>query len=83
MMKAAAKLPNGDTLLTLGLSFANLDFIRQRPGHAFIKIKGKDTGGIPVDIIIFAGQTEAHCAEAIKEFIGTDTRVVVDPKLKS
>lgn len=83
MLKALAKLPNGNTLLTLGLSFANLDFLRRKPGEAFIKINGKDTGGIPVDIIIFVGETEAHCAEIIKEFISSETRVIVDPKLKS
>lgn len=81
MMKATVKL-DGRTMLMLGLSFNNLDKLRAEPRDTFIKIDGK-TMGLPIDVMIFSGETEAHLAELIKNSIGPDTIVHVDPKLKS
>jgi hypothetical protein len=81
MIKAVAKL--GDrTLLLVGLSFANLDMFRAQPRDTFIKIDGEPMG-LPVDVMIFSGESEAHLAHMMRNSIGPDTIVHVDPKLKS
>jgi hypothetical protein len=81
MLKAIGHL-NGRKTFMLGFSFKNLDRFRAEPGETFIKIKGEEIG-LPHDIIIFSGETEAHLAELVKNSITPDTIVHVDPKLKS
>ncbi len=83
MIKAIAGLPGGRKLLIIGLSYANLDKFRAAPRDTFIRIDGKDTGGLPVDVMIFSGETEARCGEVIEEFIDADTKVHISPRLKS
>jgi hypothetical protein len=82
MIKATADLPGGRKLLVLGLSYANLDEFRKHPRDTFIKVSGKETG-LPVDIMLFSGETEAAMAEMLGELIGPDTKVHVSPRLKS
>ena len=82
MIKATATQPDGRTLLTLGLSFGNLDKFRAEPGDTFIKIDGKEMG-LPIDIIIFSGETEAHMQTMMAQSITEETIVHVDPRLKS
>jgi len=82
MMKAMATGKDGRSILLIGLSFRNLERFRNEAGDTFIKIDGKEMG-LPVDIMIFSGETEAHCAEYISGGIGPDTKVNVDPKLRS
>jgi hypothetical protein len=48
----------------------------------FISIDGKAMN-LPIDILIFSGETEAHMTEMIKDNIGPDTTIYVDSKLKS
>jgi hypothetical protein len=81
MIKATAT--QGDrTIMVIGLSFKNLDKFRAEPGETFIRIDGKEMG-LPVDVLIFSGETEAHCAQSLSGTIGPDTKVHVDPKLRS
>lgn len=81
MIKAIAT--QGDrTIMVIGLSFGNLDKFRAEPGETFIRIDGKEMG-LPVDIIIFSGETEAHCAESLQGTIGPHTKIHIDPKLRS
>jgi len=82
MIKAVATGPDGRTLMVIGLSFRNLEHFRDKPCDTFIKIDGQEMG-LPLDVIIFSGQTEAHCAEAIGDMIGPDTKVHISPKLRS
>jgi hypothetical protein len=85
MIKAVMKRPDGRTMLAIGLSFDNLDRFRAEPGDTFIHIDGNATDGLPIDIVIFSGQTEADLAQffADNDMIRSDTKVYVDPKLKS
>lgn len=82
MIKAIAMGSDGRTLLVIGLSFGNLDRLRAEVGDGFIKIDGKEIG-LPIDVVIFAGETEAHCAQQLDGSIGPDTKVHIDPRLKS
>lgn len=82
MLKAVATGPDGKSLLIIGLSFGNLDRFRAEPGDTFIKISGKEMG-LPIDVLILSGETEAHLAETMKSGIGPDTEVHIDPRLKS
>lgn len=82
MLKALATGPDGKSLLIIGLSFGNLDRFRAEPGDTFIKISGREMG-LPIDVLILSGETEAHLAETMKAGIGPDTKVHIDPKLKS
>jgi hypothetical protein len=81
MIKAIATL-NGRTMLMLGLSFKNLDKFRAEAGDTYIKIDGKEMN-LPIDVMLFSGETEAHLAQLIEKGIGPDTIVHTDPKLKS
>lgn len=82
MIKASAKGKDGRLLLVLGLSYANLDKFRAEPGDTYIKVMGKELG-IPVDVVIFSGETEAHCAETVQHLIGPDTHITMSERLKS
>jgi hypothetical protein len=81
MIKATAT--QGDrTLLMIGLSFGNLDKFRAAPGDTYIRIDGKEMG-LPVDVLLFSGMTEQEMQAMMARFIGPDTKVHIDPKLKS
>ena len=82
MIKATATLPDGRTVLMIGLSFKNLDKFHAEPGDTYIRIDGKAMG-LPVDVLIFSGQTEAHMQAIMAGLIGPHTKVHIDPKLKS
>jgi hypothetical protein len=79
---ATARTPDGRTLLMIGLSFGNLDKFRAEPGDTFIRIDGKAMD-LPIDVLIFSGETEARMHEMTAGGIGPDTEVHIDPKLKS
>jgi hypothetical protein len=81
MIKAIARDGTGKSILVIGLSFANLDQFRKEPGDSFIRIIGREVG-LPVDVMIFSGETEAHCAETLKDGIGPDTKINVSQRLK-
>jgi hypothetical protein len=81
MLKATAQL-NGRTVLMLGLSFKNLDKFRAEPGDTFIKIDGTQIN-LPIDVLLFSGETEAHLTQLIEKGIGPDTIIHTDPKLRS
>jgi hypothetical protein len=81
MIKATAKGANGRNILVLGLSFANLDKLRAAPGDDHIRIDGRALG-LPIDVMIFAGETEAHCAETLADGIGPNTKVNISPRSK-
>lgn len=72
--------PDGNKLLVLGLSFGNLDKFREAPGDTYIRISG-DEVGLPVDIMIISGRTEADLVGLIP--IGPDTKVITSNRLKN
>jgi transcriptional regulator with XRE-family HTH domain len=83
MIKATATQPDGRKVLVLGLSFANLDRFRAEPGNTYINIDGNELG-LPIDVMIFSGETQQHLAKLIEGAIGPATRVhVVLPRPKS
>lgn len=82
MIKATAVGRDGKVVLVLGLSFENLNRLRAHPGDDHIRIKGEEIG-LPLDVMLFAGETEAHLAETMKEFIGPQTKVTTSSRLKN
>jgi hypothetical protein len=82
MIKATVTTQKGRTQLMVGLSFGNLDKFRAKPGDTFIKIDGEEMG-LPIDVVIFSGETEAHMQAILAPAIGPDTKLHIDPKLKS
>jgi hypothetical protein len=85
MFKGAIEGIHGRSVLVLGLSFANLDKLRaDAPNGGFIKVQGAELG-LPIDVVIFAGETEAHMAQMMtgEGLIGPDTKVTVSTRLKS
>ena len=83
MLKAVLTDANGRQVLMIGLSFGNLNKFYREPGDTFIRIDGKETGDLPIDVIIFSGKTEADMAQAMKDRIGPNTIIHIDPSLKS
>lgn len=83
MIKAAAKGADGRDVLLIGLSHANLDRLRADGLDGAIKIEAKD--GWPVTILITAAPTEADIANALigSDLVGPDTKINIDPKLKT
>lgn len=85
MMAALARNKDGSrVVLVIGLSFENLRRLQAKPGDDYITIRRERLGpSLPCDVTIFAGETEAACVDVIREFISSETEVVIDPKLKS
>jgi len=80
MIKATTTGPNGRKMLLIGLSFGNLDRFREQPGDTFIKIDGSEIG-LPIDVMIFSGETEADLAALVP--VGPETKVNISDRLKS
>ena len=69
-------------LVILGLSHRNLDELYKKKGRP-IKIKGSDIGlEDNVEIFIFGGKDEQTMQHDFMEFVGPETKVHIDPKLK-
>jgi predicted alpha/beta-fold hydrolase len=81
MINATATMPDGRTLLILGLSFGNLNKFLTEPGDTFIKVNGT-LMDLPIDVLLFSGRNEAHLMELMKDTIGPNTKVHIDPKVK-
>lgn len=79
MIKARGTIAGRETLI-LGLSFANLDRFRAEPGDTFIRIPGEEVG-LPIDLMIISGRTEADLAGMIP--IGPNTKVITSERLKN
>jgi hypothetical protein len=82
MIKATATDGTGRKILMIGLSFGNLDKFRAEPGDTFIRIRGQEVG-LPVDVVIFSGETEAHLADLMALGFGPDTKVIVSSRSKN
>jgi hypothetical protein len=80
LLKGTAKSEDGRTLLLIGLSFGNLDRFRAAPGDTHIVIDGKDMG-LPLDVVIFSGETEAQLADMMP--LGPATRIHIHGRLKN
>jgi hypothetical protein len=68
MIKAVVTV-DGRKLLLLGLSFGNLDKFKREPGDTFIRIDGQALG-LPIDVMIYSGETEQDCAASIVRVVG-------------
>lgn len=82
MIKATATGQDGRSVLVIGLSFGNLTKFRAEPGDTHIKIDGRAMG-LPMDVLIFSGKSDAALGHFMTQFIGPDTKVHIDPSLKS
>jgi hypothetical protein len=80
MIKATMTDENGRTVLMVGLSFGNLAKFKAMPMDTFIKIDGKAMG-LPIDVLLFSGETEGEMGRFFAGRIGPETRVHIDPKL--
>jgi hypothetical protein len=81
MIKATGKLNGRDTLF-IGLSFRNLDHFRAGPGDSFIHLEGSKIG-LPVDLVLFSGITEADCVTMLQAGIGVNTKVEISKRQKN
>lgn len=82
MIKATGKGPTGHDTLFVGLSFGNLDKFRAGPLDSHITISGKEMG-LPFDVMIFSGRTEAEMAEMLSHGFGPNTKVHVSGRSKN
>ena len=81
MMKARGFFA-GREVVILALSHANLDRLRADGLKGSIRIDGKEVG-LPLDIHITAGETEAEIFKAFADSIGPETVLHIDKRLKS
>ena len=82
MIKATGKGPSGNDTLFIGLSFANLEKFRAGPLDSHIRIAGKELG-LPFDVMIFSGRTEADMADLLANGFGPGTKVHVSNRSKN
>jgi hypothetical protein len=80
MMKAIMTNQNGRAVLMIGLSFGNLAKFKAEPLDTFIQIDGAAMG-LPIDVMLFSGETENEMGRFFADKIGPDTKVHIDPKL--
>jgi hypothetical protein len=64
------------------LSFGTLDKFRAEPLDTYIRIDG-DEVGLPVDVMIFSGETEAAMAKMIEPSLTPDAKVHINKRLKN
>lgn len=74
MLKATATGPDGRSLLVIGLSFGNLGKFIDEPGRTMIRVDGEEMG-LPVDVLLFSGETEAEMHKTMAGAIGPETVV--------
>lgn len=78
-----ATLSQGDKkIVLLGLSFDNIERMRADPLNDFIKINGAELG-MSHDIWITAARTDAELGELLLGSVDANTKIHIDPKLKS
>lgn len=82
MIKAICTDGNERKVLLLGLSHINLDKLREHGLDGFIKVDG-DEVGVPFDVLITAGETEASMMQGLSALVGPDTKLHIADKLKS
>lgn len=70
----------GKTIVGLGISQGNVD--RLQAGQPIL-ISLEEMGLAPYDVMIFYGETEAALTQELEKHIGPNTKVSVDPRLKS
>ena len=80
MIKAIMTKANGRTALLIGLSYGNLEKFKSQPLDTFIDIDGAAMG-LPIDVLLFSGQSEGDLSRFMADMIGPDTKVHIDPKL--
>lgn len=68
------KWQDGRTVLMLGLSFGNLDKFKAAPLDTYIKVNGWELD-LPIDVLVFSGETERDLEIALKDRIGPYTKV--------
>jgi len=81
MIKAKGNIA-GKEVLIIGLSYANVDRLRADGLDGYILVRGEEVG-LPHDIMITCGTTEAEIATKFSKYIGPHTKVHVDKRLKS
>lgn len=82
MIKATGKGPTGTDTLFIGLSFGNLDRFRADPLDSYIVIKGAEMG-LPFDVMIFSGRTEAEMLEMLSQGLAPDAKVNITDRAKN
>lgn len=80
MLKAKGMMDGRPTVL-LGLSFANLRRFLAEPIDTHILIRAEDMG-LPHDIMIFSGATEAQLADVVTPWLVPGAKVHISDKLK-
>lgn len=82
MMKIKTHSKDGRPVVLLGFSHGNLDRLRADGLSGYIEIKAESLD-IPFDILITAAETEQALLRAFEGGIGPNTKLRIDPRLKS
>jgi len=81
MVKAVATLPDGSTLIVMGISEANVQHLKDGRPIYFNPTALKIAPGTTVGAItLFYGRDETEMARMLKALIGPDTEVLIVPK---
>lgn len=83
MMKAKMFI-DGETIVVIGLSHANLDRLRADGLAGSIEIKGEDLDiPFPLRIFVTAAEDEQEMLRAFEKGVHAGTKLRIDPRLKS
>jgi hypothetical protein len=77
MIKGKMSATTGRQLVLLGLSHANLARLKADGLNGFIRVNG-DELGVPFDILITAGATEAEMMDGLASLAGPETEIIDD-----
>lgn len=72
--------PSGKAVFIISLSLQELTILRSNPGKSIIRLDRKPYR-IPMDILIFSGETEAGMQAQFAELVTAETKVTIDPSL--
>jgi hypothetical protein len=80
---ARAKVEGAQDVLVVGLTFKELEVLRKGPTGSHYTIYGRKSG-LPVSVMIFAAETEAHMSHYIESLdcFGGYSSVQIDDDLK-
>ena len=82
MIKFAFETTDARTNLGLGISRENVNrLIAGKP--ILVKLEEMDNLKVDGNIMIYFGETERELQQEMAEFIGPETKVNIDPRLKS
>jgi hypothetical protein len=77
MRALGTEQPSGKTVFIINLGSDELDMLKENPGTSLIRLS-KEAYRIPMDVLIFSGESEQKMLLDYAEMIGPETKTTID-----